>query len=94
MFHTPTKAQIKKVLEKDGGNALAMLSTLFKFPLKRTFYKVHDDNGALVLDLRGWGYLTGKGHAALGLDEQTAMDAQDRFGDEIVTLLNKLNELA
>lgn len=30
-----------------------------------------------VLDMRGWGYLTGKGHGALGLDSETAAKEQD-----------------
>lgn len=29
-----------------------------------------------VAEVRGWGYLTGRGHGALGLDEQTAISIQ------------------
>ena len=30
-----------------------------------------------ICDIRGWGYLTGKGHGALGLDAETARAIQD-----------------
>jgi hypothetical protein len=39
---------------------------------------------ARVLDIRGWGYLTGKGHGALGLDPKTACDDQDALGQFVV----------
>lgn len=86
--------KIKALLADPSANAVAMLSTVFDFPLSRTYFKVSDSSGRMVFDLRSWGYLTGKGHAALGLDEETASKAQDAYGDEIVTLLNKMNELA
>ena len=86
--------EIKQILENESSNAVAMLTTLFEFPLTRTYHKISDTKGTMVIDLRGWGYLTGKGHGALGLDQDTATKVQDRFGDELVTLLNKINELA
>lgn len=35
------------------------------------------DNQMRVADVRGWGYLTGAGHGALGLDHHTAASIQD-----------------
>jgi hypothetical protein len=42
-----------------------------------------------VLDVRGWGYLTGKGHGALGLSVEQAKAEQDAFGELVADLLNK-----
>ena len=33
-----------------------------------------------IIDVRGWGYLTGGGHGALGLDGDTAVAQQDKWG--------------
>ena len=41
-----------------------------------------------VLDLRGWGYLTGKGAGALGLTEEDAAKVMDQFGKWVVMRLN------
>ena len=41
-----------------------------------------------VLDQRGWGYLTGKGHAALGLDNVTASQIQADMQQWVVDALN------
>lgn len=32
---------------------------------------------AMICDIRGWGYLTGKGHGALGLSPEQAAEIQD-----------------
>lgn len=37
-----------------------------------------------ILDMRGWGYLTGKGHGALGLDSETAAKEQDALAEFII----------
>lgn len=37
-----------------------------------------------VLDLRGWGYLTGKGHGALSLPAETAAAEQDALARFII----------
>ncbi|MHB8287115.1 MAG: hypothetical protein ACYDD1_20900 [Caulobacteraceae bacterium] len=37
-----------------------------------------------VADLRGWGYLTGRGHGALGLSEDQAIAAQNIVGRLLV----------
>lgn len=37
-----------------------------------------DEKGSWpICDIRGWGHLTGKGHGALGLDNETAAAIQD-----------------
>ncbi|MCX5516179.1 hypothetical protein C3941_19505 [Kaistia algarum] len=38
----------------------------------------------LVIDIRGWGYLTGKGHGALGLSFEPARAAQDALAEFII----------
>lgn len=42
-----------------------------------------------VIDIRSWGYLTGGGHGALGLDRKEAASEQDAFGELVAELLNK-----
>ena len=49
---------------------------------------IWDANNQRVLDVRGWGYLTGKGSGALGLDEASAIKIQDDFGEGVVKALN------
>lgn len=41
-----------------------------------------------VIDVRSWGYLTGGGHGALGLDQDAAASEQDAFGQLVADLLN------
>lgn len=47
-----------------------------------------DSKERRVVDIRGWGFLTGKGSEALGMEETKAADIQDRFGTLIAVLLN------
>ena len=42
-----------------------------------------------IMDIRGWGYLTGGGHGALGLSVEQAKAEQDALGDLVADLLNK-----
>lgn len=42
----------------------------------------------IVLDVRGWGYLTGHGHGALGMDDHPAMEEQQEFAARVVAALN------
>ena len=59
--------------------------------IKRTCWIVgKDKNGddCHILDQRGWGYLTGKGHAALGLDTETAYKLQKDMQEWVVDALN------
>jgi len=49
---------------------------------------IEDANGKRLLDLRGWGYLTGQGCGALGTTQDAAAAIQDRVGRRVVELLN------
>ena len=44
-----------------------------------------------IADVRGWGYLTGGGHRALGLSNEEGKAAQDKLGDDIAAALNSQN---
>lgn len=57
------------------------------FKYDRDTSKIFDSNNNLILDIRGWGYLTGRG--ALALSEEEAIKIQDRIGAEIVRAMNK-----
>lgn len=46
-----------------------------------------------VADMRGWGYLTGKGHGALGLPETEAIAAQKANAAFIVKAVNNHDAL-
>ncbi|HCZ00140.1 MAG: hypothetical protein A3D16_12325 [Rhodobacterales bacterium RIFCSPHIGHO2_02_FULL_62_130] len=50
--------------------------------------KDHHGDICHVLDQRGWGYLTGKGHSALGLDNVTASQMQADMQQWVVDALN------
>ena|SRR5687768_9366830 len=47
---------------------------------------IQDSNGARILDMRGWGFLTGKG--GMNLPEDEAAKIQDGVGEYVTTLLN------
>lgn len=49
---------------------------------------IEDAKGERLLDVRGWGHLTGKGSTALGLDDQTAARLQDNLGRRVAELMN------
>lgn len=49
---------------------------------------IEDSKGQRMLDIRGWGFLTGKGSEALGMDEDAAAKIQDDIGKRVVELLN------
>lgn len=46
-----------------------------------------------ILDIRGWGYLTGKGHGALGLSDEEAIEIQKANAAFIVRAANCHAEL-
>jgi hypothetical protein len=48
---------------------------------------IEDSKGQRMLDLRGWGYLTGKGLEALNMDEDAAAKIQDDIGKRIAEIL-------
>lgn len=48
---------------------------------------IFDGNGTHVLDVRGWGYLTGRGEGGLRILEGPAAIIQDQFGDWVAAAL-------
>ena len=53
---------------------------------------IEDSNGERMLDVRGWGYLTGMGSEALGIGYDDAVRIQDNIGQLTVKLLNAQTE--
>lgn len=47
-----------------------------------------DARGNRIVDMRGWGFLTGRGHAALGLPQDKAEAIQDRLGEQVALAIN------
>ncbi len=66
-------------------------SDAFKKPFRYEEYGQHilDAENNIVLEVRGWGRLTGKGHGGLGLPPGVAEDTQNRFGERVAELLNE-----
>lgn len=50
---------------------------------------IEDSKGKRLLDMRGWGFLTGAGEAALGLSSEVAAQIQDGIGERVTDLLNE-----
>ena len=48
---------------------------------------VFDNDGQLILDMRGWGFLTGTG--GLGYDAEKAASIQDKIGERITQIMNE-----
>jgi hypothetical protein len=46
-----------------------------------------------IIDIRGWGYLTGQGHGALGLSGTEAMAIQKSIAERVVRAVNDEAEL-
>lgn len=61
-------------------------------PLGAKIYGTGPHGPMTVLDVRGWGYLTGKGHGALGLGAIEANNEQFAFANFVVDALNKASE--
>lgn len=49
---------------------------------------IQDAENHLLLDIRGWGFLTGQGSGGLGLNDVDALAIQDEIGRRITALLN------
>ena len=49
---------------------------------------IEDSNGQRLLEIRGWGYLTGRGHGGLGMDGNKAASIQDAIGQRVAELMN------
>ncbi len=79
-------------LPDDAGEAVVKFPTLvgYRLPLR------YDHRGAIifdaddrnVLDVRGWGHLTGHGADGLGLSDKNGTLAQDTFGAFVVARVN------
>lgn len=55
----------------------------------KIYGKSDKDGGEVtVLDIRGWGYLTGHGSGALGMDHNPAFDEQKDFAQRVCNALN------
>lgn len=50
-----------------------------------------DSNDNKILDVRGWGFLTGRG--ALALDDETAISIQNGIGQNVTNLMNDYAKL-
>ena len=48
---------------------------------------IFDSAGNMIVDMRGWGFLTGKG--AMAYDSEKAMKIQDKIGERITHIINK-----
>lgn len=59
----------------------------FKPPFKHDFGMIVDKDHHRMLDVRGWGYLTGGG--ALNLPQEKAADIQDQIGESVAKLLSE-----
>jgi hypothetical protein len=49
---------------------------------------VYDRDSNLIINLRGWGFLTGAGEQALGMQYDEAAKIQDLIGRHLVKLMN------
>ena len=49
---------------------------------------IFDDEGQLISDMRGWGYLTGTG-GGLGYDSEKAANIQDKIGERIAQIMTE-----
>ena len=74
---------------------LAEATKHFKLPFVADLatMKIFDAEYRMVADIRGWGYLTGKGDGALGLSEDEGIAAQRELITGIVAAVNALPEL-
>ena len=54
---------------------------------------IEDSKGRRMLDIRGWGYLTGNGPDALGMDEDEAARIQDSIGKLTADRLNAYGDV-
>jgi len=49
---------------------------------------IRDANNTKILDLKGWGRLTGLGEGGLAMTPENAMELQDEFGAFLSEMLN------
>lgn len=89
-----TNEELAETIERLAGAAEPLGNNLavqeFHGPREITCENVKIGGPAKVFDVRGWGYLTGKGHGGLGLSEDEALAIQTANTTLIVTLVNNL----
>jgi hypothetical protein len=65
-------------------------------PFRYDHNRIVDAKGHLILDMRGWGFLTGMGGistgASLGLDPDKAAELQDKAGKNVAKAMNNYGE--
>lgn len=49
---------------------------------------ISDATGGIIIQIRGWGRLIGRGHGGLGMSDEEAAKVQDNFGNRVAALLN------
>lgn len=57
------------------------------FSYNRDGQWIEDSRGNRLMDVRGWGFLTGRGNG-LAMDEEAAAKIQDAMGERVTTLIN------
>jgi hypothetical protein len=74
---------------------LAQATKYFALPVSgdEGCMKIWDAQTRLIADVRGWGYLTGKGDGALGLSDDEALKVQREVMALICAAINALEEL-
>lgn len=50
--------------------------------------QIYDTRGNRMVDMRGWGFLTGKGSGALGMPQDKAEVLQDKLGEQVALAIN------
>ena len=58
------------------------------FRYERFGTQIVDSRDNRIVDVRGWGYLTGFGFAEHGMSEDQAEKIQDRIGEQVAAALN------
>lgn len=83
---------MKSEMDSSATTPQSDVGKVFRGPFKHVMGKIWMPSAkggdTFVLDVRGWGYLTGRGGGALGLGEDEAMKLQDAFGDMVAAALN------
>ena len=85
--HSPHCKRLKRTVSK---SASVPCYAPFKPPFKYDCMGqcIFDDEGQLILDMRGWGFLTGTG-GGLGYDSEKAASIQDKIGERIAQIMTE-----
>lgn len=71
--------------EKEKTNPYAPFKPPFKYDEMGNY--IFDSEGNMIVDVRGWGFLTGIG--AMGYDQEKAMRIQDGIGHRIARIMTE-----